>query len=259
MPPREFLPVVPGPPLGGFAGASGAPPGWLCRCFLALCVAGGSWAPPGRLCRCFRGPPWVALPVLPGPLRCAEAFCQSFLAIPGGFPRASWPLAGAALFAWVSWPGFPCRALPVHPGPVTGASWPPVTLPGCPGFAFLAFPCFCQAAKTWQHDGGHPADKFFMWQQRKRTVFDQILAEAFLPAKTWPHEALLLHARLPAKSISLQDVRDSRPGRGPASYPDRPRAFKSCGVSLLSLLFRIKRHAGQLARSLPMAPANIES
>ena len=194
-------------------------------------------------CRGVLGPPWVplpgcpgppgvallgpagpalqmALPVLPRPLRCAEAFCQSFLAIPGGFPRASWPLAGAALFAWVSWPGFPCRALPVHPGPVTGASWPPVTLPGCPGFAFLAFPCFCQAAKTWQHDGGHPADKFFMWQQRKRTVFDQILAEAFLPAKTWPHEALLLHARLPAKSILLQDAgpvegrRPTQTGRG---------------------------------------------
>ena len=95
-------------------------------------VLGPPWVPlPGC-----PGPPWVALPVLPGPLRCAEAFCQSFLAIPGGFPRASWPLAGAALFAWVSWPGFPCRALPVHPGPVTGASWPPVTLPG---LLFLAF------------------------------------------------------------------------------------------------------------------------
>ena len=169
-------------------------------------VLGPPWVPlPGC-----PGPPGVALLGLPGPLRCAEAFCQSFLAIPGGFPRASWPLAGAALFAWVSWPGFPCRALPVHPGPVTGASWPPVTLPGCPGFAFLAFPCFCQAAKTWQHDGGHPADKFFMWQQRKRTVFDQILAEAFLPAKTWPHEALLLHA---SRFFPCRDLRRHTPKR----------------------------------------------
>ena len=217
LPPRAALPVLPRPA-----------PGWLCRCFLALCVvqrpfARASWPSP------------VALPSLAGLL-----LGLRFLP---GYPGLA----------------FPCRALPVHPGPVTGASWPPLALPGCPGFAFLAFPCFCQAAKTWQQDGGHPADKFFMRQQRKRTVFDQTLAEAFLPAKTWPHEALLLHARLPAKSISLQDARDSRPGRGPASYPDRPRAFKFCGVSLLSLLFRKKRHAGQLARSLPRAPANIES
>ena len=228
--------MVPGPP-GNFCRWFLGPPGWLCwgllapplkwlcRCFLALCVVQRPFA---------RASP-VALPSLPGLL-----LGLRFLP---GYPGLA----------------FPCRALPVHPGPVTGASWPPLALPGCPGFAFLAFPCFCQAAKTRQHDGGHPADKFFLRQQRKRTVFDQILAKAFLPAKTWPDEALLLHARLPAKSISLQDVRDSRPGRGPASYPDRPRAFKSCGVSLLSLLFHIKRHAGQLARSLPRAPANIES
>ena len=125
----------------------------------------------------------MALPVLPGPLGCAEAFCQSFLAIPVALPSLPGLLPGLRFLPGYPGLAFPCRALPVHPGPVTGASWPPMALPGCPGFAFLAFPCFCQAAKTWQHDGGHPADEFFRRQQRKRTVFDQTLAEAFLLAK----------------------------------------------------------------------------